>query len=371
MATVSAETVRRLAAFDAGGAPVTTCNLDDDGRRHPTHLDVQRELDVAVRRARLNGNHDRSVDADLDRISRFVRGLDRHGVRGLAMFASSGANWFEAHVLPVTITTQVVVNRRADVRQLEEVLERHEPLGLLLVDRQRARMFVFSMGELAEHTEQVDSIERHGADDRGELVKTRVAAQLDEQVQQHLRRSARLVAAVRGEHPFRGLVLAGPPDAVSGVESHLRVDLASLVVQRMHLAVSAPLDQVREAALEASERSERQVEADAVALLRSEVGAHRRGVAGLASTLTALAAGRVQRLFVSRGYEAEGWRCDGCGRLATVGRRCPDCGAGMAHTTDVVAEAVDDALVRGASVLTCLGNADLDVLGRVGAILRY
>jgi hypothetical protein len=43
----------------------------------------------------------------------------------------------------------------------------------------------------------------------------------------------------------------------------------------------------------------------------------------------------------------------------------------MVEVEDVVAEAVDDALADGASVVVCVGNADLDVLGRIGAFLRY
>ena len=48
------------------------------------------------------------------------------------------------------------------------------------------------------------------------------------------------------------------------------------------------------------------------------------------------------------------------------------CGApDMASAEDVVEDAVESALAQGVKVHLCEGNADLDVLGRIGALLRY
>ena len=43
----------------------------------------------------------------------------------------------------------------------------------------------------------------------------------------------------------------------------------------------------------------------------------------------------------------------------------------MVEVADVVEEAVDLALPQSCRVDVCIGNADLDVIGRVGALLRY
>ena len=43
----------------------------------------------------------------------------------------------------------------------------------------------------------------------------------------------------------------------------------------------------------------------------------------------------------------------------------------MRQIDDIVEEAVEEALQQSCHVETCVGNADLDVLGRVGALLRY
>ena len=43
----------------------------------------------------------------------------------------------------------------------------------------------------------------------------------------------------------------------------------------------------------------------------------------------------------------------------------------MHPVDDVVAHAVDLALTQSCSVDVCRADADLDVLGRIGALLRY
>ncbi len=116
---------------------------------------------------------------------------------------------------------------------------------------------------------------------------------------------------------------------------------------------------------------EREREAALVDRLRAAVGSGGRGVAGLAGTLGALNERRVERLLVSKGFDHEGWRCPVSGALASVGPTNPVNGVTMDRVPDVVEEAIEEALTQGIPVTICVGNADLDVLGRIGGLLRY
>src|SRR5687768_18565325 len=108
-----------------------------------------------MREARTKANGTPSVHHDLERIETFVRnGIDRSRTRGLAFFACSTQDFFEVIPLPVPVRSEVTINAFPAVGQLEKVVESAEPLGVLLVDRQRTRMFVFELGELLEHTEE-------------------------------------------------------------------------------------------------------------------------------------------------------------------------------------------------------------------------
>ncbi len=375
VALLTEDTVRSLAAFRSGSAPVTSCYLDVDGRRLPSRGDLQRAFATLVRRAGLNGNSRAqappSVRRDLARMERFVKALARGSTRGVAMFSCSDDGFWAAHELPVRVTNQLVVEPVACVRQLESVLEEFDRIGVLLTDRQRARVFVFELGELTARDEVLDELARRSDDDRGELVKTRQSSQLSAQARQHVKRAAQLAFDVFQRAGFEHLIVGAPQEVAAELEHALHPYLRRRVADRVHLPVAAPDEQVRLAALAVEQRLERESEGALVARLRDAVGGGTRGVGGLGPTLAALCDGRVERLCVSEGYEAEGWQCPECGCMAQVGPSCPGCESSMERVPDVVELAVAHTLATHGRVLVCIGNADLDVLGRIGALLRY
>ena len=53
------------------------------------------------------------------------------------------------------------------MNQLELILQHAEPLGVLLVDKEHARMFVFELGELVERSEFLEELPRD-YDSRGQ-----------------------------------------------------------------------------------------------------------------------------------------------------------------------------------------------------------
>ncbi len=375
MAQLTEDTVRSLARFRANDAPVTTCYLDLDGRVLPTHKDVLRAFDALVRQAhgRFNGDTTHpSVIADLERMTRHVKGYRRSQARALAMFSCASGGLWEVHELPARVNNQLVVHPSPYVRQLEEIVDEYERFGVLLADRQRARMFLYEMGELVERTEMVEEIERRGEDNRGELYKTRQDRQIAEQVHQHLRHAAQLAFAVQQEFGFDRLLVGGPNEIHSDLMAALHPYVRSRVAdETLSVPSGASLAEVRQAAREVEERLGRKKEAMIVDRLRQAVASGGRGAGGLRAVLAALNERRVDLLLVSRGYVAEGWRCAACGALFTMGRRCGLCGADMTLLDDVVEEAVHEALTQQVRVNVCVGSADLDVLGRIGALLRF
>ena len=369
MPVITEADIRALTAVRSDGTLVTSCYLDVDGGRYVRPADYQRSLDDLVRRARGREEVDGAVEGDIARIvARVGEGFDRTTTRGVAIFSSEAHDLFVVHELTVPVRNELVVNPSPAVGQLELVLQQSEKVAVLAADKQHARVFVYCLGELIDHVERTDDIGRDydtvGEHDRGGVQQHR-----DEMTHQHLRHAAELAWSVYQSTGFDHLVLA----AAEGVASELEKDLHPYLAERLraHLDVppGAPEPELRRAALDAERAIEAQREAALVEELRAAVNGDGRGVAGIGPVLDALAERRIDRLLVADGYAVEGWRCDTCERLATVGRTCR-CGAEMASVPDLVEEAVEVALGQSCRVVVC-DNVDLDVLGRVGALLRY
>ena len=170
--------------------------------------------------------------------------------------------------------------------------------------------------------------------------------------------------------PVDHLILGGPHEIVVEFEGLLHPWIRERVVDRLAISATAGPEEVRQAALCVEAAVARRNEAALVGRLRDAVGTG-AGVAGLEPTLAAMVERRVDVLLVSEGYATEGWRCRSCRYLGPLGRRCPVCGKAMDLVDDVVEEAVEEALANKCRVQMVRENADLDVLGRIGALLRF
>ena len=372
MAALSQDVIRSLASFKGGDDPVVSLYLDVDGRRFVRPRDYELHFESLLRKATEQANGTASVHEDLRRIEAHVKGgIDRHHTRGIAVFSCAPAGLWSVLELPVPVRNQMVINATPHIRQLEAVLDQNERFGVLLADRQRARMFVFELGELVDKSELFDSLPRH-EDDRGDWDKDHVRDHSAVAAQHHLKRAADVAFSVFQDQNFSHLIVGAPDEIANELERALHSYLRERIAARVNVAVGAPDSVIRQAALEVEAQVERDREARVVARLRDAVGASNGGVAGLGPVLSALVERRVDTLIVSDGYEAPGWRCHTCGYMAVRGPACPVCPSStMVRVDDVVEEAVEDALGQSCRVEVAVGNADLDVLGRIGALLRF
>lgn len=370
MVAINEDDIRQLADYRGEAAVVTSCYLDVDGGQHPRYQDVVDEMARLCRVARARAGADESVAADLKRMEDHVQaGVDRSRTRGLAMFACSAQDLWKVIELPVPVRSRVELNHSPYVRPLEVVVDEYERFAILLVDRQRARMFVFELGEPVDSSELFERLPR-GDDDDHSYTRDHGQSHAAERTHQHLRHAAGVAWELYQDKGFDRLIISTPEDLGNELVATLHPYLQERVAGRCHIPVASSKDEIRAAALAVQAEAARRREAELVSRLRDAAGGG-KAVVGLERTLAALVERRVDTLLVSHGYEAPGWRCLSCRHIATVGRRCPVCQAEMAQVDDVVEDAVEEALNQSCDVVTCIGNADLDVLGRIGALLRY
>lgn len=376
MSAITEAEIRDLAGYKGQLAPVTSCYLDVDGRRYIRPHDYQLHLDAMLRKARdrwVDGDRTTraSVESDLQRIADYAKGsLDRSRIRGVAMFSCSAHDFWRAVELPVPVRNRLVVNHTPYVRELEAAVEQYDRFAVLLADRQRARLFLFELGELVEKQEQFDRLPRHD-DDRGDWSRDHVADHTAALAHRHFRRAAQAAFDFYRQQGFDHLIIGVPEELAGELQNELHSYLRERIAARVNVAVGARDDEIRHAALEVEAKVERSKEAAAVQRLRDAVGASSGGVAGVEPVLEALVARRVDTLLVSEGFETPGWRCPSCAHVGTRGRACPVCAQLMDRVDDVIEEAVEEGLAQRCRVHVCRDNADLDVLGRIGALLRF
>ncbi|MDP8956919.1 MAG: hypothetical protein M3N24_08180 [Actinomycetota bacterium] len=371
MADVDREFLRKLAEWSSNGAPVSSLYLDIDGRRFPRREDymVRAEGLCAHLKEQAAGDKEakRSVKGDVDRFIDFLNGLDRSNNRGVALFSSSEAGLWEEVLVPRPVADRAVIADHPYVLPLEAMVETYESFCTVIVDREKARLFLAKMGRIEEATDVFDEVP--GQHDQGGWSQARFQRHIEELVGRHLKHVGEVVLRYYKRRNFDHLILAGPEEIVPAFEEGLHDYLKRRVVARTTLPMHANADEVLRKSLQVEEELEGQRERKTLERLEAEAAAGRLGAIGLGHALKALNEGRVDTLVVPFGRTEKGFKCPNCDWLAVTGKTCPRCGAEFDEIPDVMEAAVEAALRQSSRVETL----DRNTTGNqeVGALLRY
>jgi peptide subunit release factor 1 (eRF1) len=288
--------------------------------------------------------------------------------RGLAVFA--GQNLWQVHRLPLAPGNQIIIARTPHVKPLIHLFRRNPRYCAVLVDKERARLFLIQMGEIQDYSLVLDEVPKHH--DQGGWAQARLQRRHDDFVSHHLKRSAELTFEFFQREGFDYLLIGGTEELTSAFFDRLHTYLQDRVAGYLPISTSASPTDVRKQTLEAMEGIKAQLDEDLTARLKEQVGSGNLAVAGLAPTLRALNAHKVMHLLVEEGYQTAGGRCPECGtlRVRSTGR-CRFCQGTIERVENLMDEAVELAFAQGAQVHFVAPNQTLWDLGRVGALLRY
>ncbi|MBP1766204.1 MAG: Peptide chain release factor 1 (eRF1)-like protein, partial [Candidatus Aminicenantes bacterium] len=148
--------IRLLADFKGENLLTTSFYLDTDKSRQ-----TKKEIAVSFKNLLSEGRtrlaaldvskaKKDSLVQDLDRIARFgAPGLSAWTAAGLALYACSGAKFWEEMSLPRAPRNHIIFDRSLYVRPLSSMLDEYRRICALLLDRQEARWHEIFMGEIS------------------------------------------------------------------------------------------------------------------------------------------------------------------------------------------------------------------------------
>ncbi len=348
----------------AGNGPVLSVYLNADAMENRTE---------AVKIALKNLLKKADLPEDEAAVSRFVELEWDWSGRGLAIFSSQADGYFRAWPLALPVPNRLFVAPRPYIKPLANLVDNYGYYGVALVDKQGARFFFFHLGELVEQEGVLGEDIRQGRQSGTAAAGRRGGGddRTREQINRNLKEAAEFADRFFAEKKVRKIVLAGTDENVAEFRALLPKRWQSLVVGHINVNMSAGFNDLRARVLELGEAAERQQEARLVEQVFTLAAKGENGVLGLDETLSAVHEGRVQTLVVYEGYEAGGWRCEGCQYLTTQTlETCPFCGGTFEPIADAVELAVRRVLDDGGEVDVVRDNPDLAQVG-IGGLLRY
>jgi peptide chain release factor subunit 1 len=312
---------------------------------------------------------------DIERIVRLSGELRSNGTHGKAVFACAEQKVWREFEVPATLdSTQLYVDRHFHLKPLARLLGASPLLGVVLIDRHRARIFDLRLGELTERDDLFHPLPRRGRSDGyagydGGHAQRRV----DDEVRQHFKNVAAVLKELLEKGVFEKWILACQDAHRAMFEPQLHPYVEEALIGRFHadLAHASP-DEIRTQAQTIMDQWQSDRRRQLVAQTLSQARSNGRGVTGLRRVLRSLELGEVQTLLLGENLQGHAVECTGCGHIdAHLVSFCPICGRATHEIVDVGEAILPWVVRRDVETFYVKGDPEFDKIGNIAALLRF
>jgi peptide subunit release factor 1 (eRF1) len=375
---ITREQITELAQFEDQASCALSFYFQPATPRNKAHKeeailtkDLARE---ALRQLESKGKSD-SARADLDRIVRLSHEFRGNGVHAKAVFACSAQNFWREYDLPAQLSgTQLLVSRHFHLKPLAQLLGAFPSLGIVLVDRHRARLFDLRLGELAEREGFFHPLSRRGRGDGfagydGGHAQRRI----EDEALHHYKFVADFIKDALEKGMFDKWILGCQETHWPQIEAQLHSYASQKLLGRFNADVArVNTEEVRTQAerifAESQERRCNEILRETISQARS----NGRGVTGLRRVLHSIESGEVQTLLIGQNYHSQAVECAGCGHLdAHLVSFCPACGRETRQVVDVSEAILPWVIRRNIELFYVKDDPDFDRVGNIAALLRF
>jgi peptide subunit release factor 1 (eRF1) len=274
LAHISAQ-LDRIAEFDPGPFPLISLylNLQSNERgRESFEPFLRKELTERLRTYPPHGPEHESLEQDAAKIREYVAGVDR-SMNGLALFAASGAGFFEPIPLAAPIDThRLSIASRPHLYPLARLLDEYPRYLALLSDTHSARIFVFALNTLERRATVDNTKVKHHK--QGGWAQARFQRHVENFHLQHAKEVVDAVVRIVRDDRIDRVIVSADEAILPTLQAHYPKDLAERIVDIVRLDVRAPEREVLETTVAALRERDAETDRERVDAL---VTAYRSG----------------------------------------------------------------------------------------------
>ena len=377
--SMTREQIRELAEFQDEKSCAVSFYFQPATPRNKAHKEDTILIKDLAREAlrRLNDKETKEgARADIERVVRLSGELRNNGTHAKAVFACAGKNTWREYELPATLAgTQLFVDRHFHLKPLAHLLGASPLLGVVLLDRHRARIFDLRLGELIERDDLFHPLPRRGRSDGyagydGGHAQRRV----EDETRQHFKNVAATVKDLLDKRVFEKWILACQDSHRSLFEPQLHPYASQALIGRFRADLANfTADEIRAHAQQIVEQWQGERRRELVGQVLSQArSSHGRGVTGLRRVLRSLELGEVQTLLLGENLQGHAVECPGCGHIdAHLVSYCPVCGRVTQEIVDVGEAILPWVIRRDIETFYVKDDAEFDRVGNIAALLRF
>lgn len=259
---------------------------------------VRKELAARSRTYEAGSPERESLDKDLERIARFLEEELDPAANGVAIFACSAGELFEAIQMTAPIEHHwLSIGDRPHLYPLARIESLHPRYAAVLADTNAARILVFATGAMVSERE-IKGVKTKRTS-QGGWSQARYQRHIENFHVHHAKDVIDALERIVQQEGISQIIIAGDEVVLPLLREQMPKHLADKVVDHLRMNLRSPEEQLIESALEALRRARNQNEREKV---ETAVGAFRAGglgVVGPQDTLEALIKGQVDELLIT------------------------------------------------------------------------
>ena len=293
--------LERLAAFEPAPYPVVSLYLNTQpGQtgRDQFHAFVRKEFAARARTYPAGSPERESLDQDLERIARFLDSDIDPAANGVAVFACSAGELFEAVQITAPIDEHwLYIGDQPHLYPLARIESLHPACAIVLADTNAARIMVFAVGEVVSQREVTGVKTKRNS--QGGTAQARYQRHVENFHLQHIKEVIEALDKIVQRENIAEIVVAGDEVVLPLLREQMPKHLQQKVVEHVRMNVNSPIKQLIDSSLDTLRRAHTQDERQKV---DAAVGGFRSGglgVVGPEDTLEALVKGQVDELLIS------------------------------------------------------------------------
>jgi len=291
----------RLSQFEPAPYPVVSLYLNTQPGpvgRDQFQAFIRKEFSARADTYTHGSAERKSLDSDLDRISRYLDTELQPSSNGVAIFACSAGELFETIQLNAPIEQHsLYIGDRPHLYPLARVESQYPRYAVVVTDTNSARILVIATGEVVTEREVKGVKTRRTS--QGGWSQARFQRHISNFHLQHVKEVIDALERIVQQEGLTQIVLSGDEVVTPLLREQMPKHLADMVVENVRLDTRAPLDDVLETTLEAMKRQNERTDREKV---EAAIGGYRSGglgVVGPEATLDALMKRQVEELLVT------------------------------------------------------------------------
>jgi len=376
--SITREQIRHLAEFQDDKSCAVSFYFQPSTPRNKAHKEdtiLIKDLAREAMHALENKGKKDCARADIDRVVRLSGDLRSNGTHGKAVFACAARHVWQEFELPALLgTTQLFVDRHFHLKPLARLLGASPLLGVVLVDRHRARIFDLRLGELTERDDLFHPLSRRGRSDGyagydGGHAQRRV----EDEARQHFKNVAEVLKDLIDKGVYEKWILACQDAHLSLFEPQLHPYASQALIGRFHADLArASRDEIRTHAQQILDDWQTNRRRELVSQTLAQARSNGRGVTGLRRVLRSLELGEVQTLLLGESLQGHAVECSSCGHVdAHLVASCPVCGHATQEIVDVGEAILPWVVRRDVETFYVKDDPEFDGVGNIAALLRF